>query len=114
MVEPTLSLAWVYPMRVPKEVPMNWEKLAEGSEVLRVWKELPPKAKEPEIAILRLTEKKHKELLASPKEFVNKPQVFDKPVNSLFVQPGGAGDATWFVMIIHTIESNARAVTAAG
>jgi len=93
---------------------MKWEKLAEGFEVLRVWKEVSPKANEPEIAILRLTQEKHKQLLASPKEFVNSPQVFDKPVNSLFVQPGGAGDATWFVMLIHTIESNARAVTAAG
>jgi len=94
---------------------MNWEKLDEGSEVLRVWKELPQKAKEPEIAILRLSEKKYKELLASPKEFVNKPQVFDKPVNSLDVQPERVGlidnRTAWFVMVEHDLNSCARAVT---
>ena len=47
-------------MSVPKEVSMKWETLAEGFEVLRIWKELPQKGTEPEIAILRLSEKKYK------------------------------------------------------
>ena len=101
---------------MPKEVSMNWEKLAEGHEVLRVWRQLPPQGTEPEVAILRLSEEKYRKLLASPKEFVNNPQVFDKPVNSMDVHTeavGFVGDkATRLLVVMHRPNSTASAVAA--
>ncbi len=92
---------------------MNWEKLADGHEVLKVWRQLPPQGTEPEVAILRLSDEKYRKLLASPKEFVNNPQIFDHPVNSMDVLPEKAGKATHLVIIVHNLNSTARAVGAA-
>jgi len=96
---------------------MKWEKLAEGSEVLKVWRQLPPQGTEPEVAVLRLSEEKYRKLLASPKEFVNNPQVFDKPVNSMDVNTeavGLVGDkATRLLVVVHRPNSTAMGVAAA-
>lgn len=96
---------------------MNWEKLAEGSEVLRVWKQLPQQETEPEVAVLRLSEEKYRELLASPKDFVNNAKIFGKPVNSMDVHTeavGLVGDkAARLLVVVHRPNSTACGVTAA-
>ncbi len=65
----------------------GWRTLADGVEVLRLWELVPRQDKEPEIAILRLSEERHAKLQEAPSDFINGYKIFPKPVDKLEVCP---------------------------
>ncbi|MBZ5680544.1 MAG: hypothetical protein LAO24_10595 [Acidobacteriia bacterium] len=84
---------------------MKWEPLADGFEVLRFWKVVPPQKEEPQIAVLRLSGQKYGELQKAPKDFINRFKVFDKQVSSMELQAepvaAGMAIAPQLVVVIH-------------
>jgi hypothetical protein len=90
---------------------MNWEPLDTGCEALKFWKAVPPQGQEPEIAVLRLSSQKYAEMKKGPKDFVNKIRLFDRPLNSLELQPEptgpGAKNAVPLVIVVHRPNSSA-------
>ncbi len=66
---------------------MNWDHLAEGIDVLRFWKAVPPQEGEAEIGVLKLSSPRLTELRNAPREFINKHKIFDKDIRSIDLEP---------------------------
>lgn len=56
----------------------RWEKLPDGAQILRLWTEKDVAGKEPQIAILRLTDAQYKNFTSSPKNYLEGYDVFGK------------------------------------
>lgn len=95
----------------------QWKPLVDGVCVVRVAR---PANLEPEFAILRLTDATYRTFQNVRKEFVNKNQVFSKPVIDLppcIMSPANhqtSGDPDWYVVMSHWPPSNARCVVFPG
>lgn len=57
--------------------PAAWEKIDSGLKVLRLWK-TSAGPRWPEIAILQISAKRHKELEQNPLDFISTNRIFDK------------------------------------
>ncbi len=106
----------------PPQRPPGWKTLAEGVEVIRLWKLVPRQDREPEIAILRLSEERHAELEKAPSEFINKYEIFPKPVDKLEVCPRqireriarNGEDTRWIVALPHWPDTYSRCASFQG
>jgi hypothetical protein len=101
---------------------MDWEHVADGVEVLKFSKVVAPQDKEPEIAILRLSGERYKQLHNSPKNFVNEFKVFSKSVREMTMEPSSSSldiamgtmtAAPQLVIVIHRPTCAAYGVAAA-
>ena len=95
-----------------------WVRIDDGVRVTRVPR---PNEKDPEFAILQLSEAKYDQFQKDPREFVNKYRIFKKQVNSLLKfgeeaspKPPQGADPDQYVIIAHWPTSNALYTTATG
>jgi hypothetical protein len=95
---------------------LEWKPIpgAEGIEVIRLWEHLDPRP-DFEHALLRVTDAWHDELLRDPGAFVNRHEIFPKPIQPLSAcsqqaRSGAPADTTvlhWMVDIGHWPDSGA-------
>ncbi len=101
--------------------PPKWEKVADGVQVLRLWKTtLGPK--KPEIAVARLSDEKYKEFQKDRKEFaeryifgfkLNKFTQFRIPSWSSAKKASGSKGDDYVVVALHMTDSSTGGMSAA-
>jgi hypothetical protein len=67
-----------------KSTPFGWKELGSGVSVLRVW-EIPQSPKQPEIAILKLSEEEYRKFTQNRKAYTNDHHIFPQPVDRIVI-----------------------------
>lgn len=92
----------------------KWEKLGEGAQVLKQWLGKGG-LKEPQVAILKLSDEEYKEFDHDPTEYLKKFDVFGKNLTTLHAisrvdlserkesekKPKGSAQDPWIVIVVH-------------
>lgn len=95
---------------------MKWDHLAEGIDVLRFWRAVPPEKNQPEVAVLRLSHKRFRELQKEPKQFINGHKIFDKDVRLMNLEPTSelyAENSPILVVVAHQPDCRASGASVA-
>jgi len=89
----------------------NWEKVDEGTRVVRLWPTIVPHW--PEIAVLQLSAEKYKSLKEKPSEFLNNSHIFSKEVRPgshclEMVDPPSGDPDSYYAISVHKEPSQSQ------